>query len=72
MFRTDHGSDVTMWSLLDLAPLAAVLFASVLSAAVLISMVGSALLPDPRPNLRLIHGGQDDVEPAPGRQLHIV
>lgn len=61
-----------MWSLLDLAPLAAVLFASVLSAAVLISVIASALLPHPRPNLRLVQAGQDDVEPAPVRQLHIV
>jgi len=43
------------WSLLDLAPLAAVLTVSVLSAAALGSTLVRAVLPEQRPNLRLIH-----------------
>ena len=53
----DLGQEIIMWSwsLLDVAPLVAVLTVSVLFAAALVSTLVRAVLPEPRPNLRLIH-----------------
>jgi hypothetical protein len=61
-----------MWSLLDLAPLAGVLVVIVLSAATLISVLVRAMLPDPRPNLRLIAGGSEPATPSSERRLRVV
>ena len=61
-----------MWSLLDLAPLAAVLVVSVLSTAALASLLVRSALPHPRPNLRLVPASRDSEAPTPGRHLRIV
>lgn len=61
-----------MWSLLDLAPFAAVLVVSVLSVAALASVLVRAVLPDPRPNLRLVPAAPDSAAPTPGRRLRVV
>jgi hypothetical protein len=61
-----------MWNLLDLAPLAAVLVVSVLSAAALASVLIRVVLPAPRPNLRLVAGSKDLTAPTPDRRLRVV
>jgi hypothetical protein len=61
-----------MWSLLDIAPLAAVLVVLVLSAAALASALVRAALPDPPPTLRLVHGSGESAGPPTEPRLRAV